>query len=106
MIWPENSSDIDPYTDPSAEAAIGDATRAIGAPLLMGAVVGDRPGSGWTTGRSSGRPAGEPGRYYDKTHPVPFGEYIPLRSVLAPLVPALDQIRATWSPAPAPGCST
>ncbi len=103
VIWPENSSDIDPYTDPSAEAAIGDATRAIGAPLLMGAVVGDRPGSGWHNRAIVWSTAGEPGRYYDKTHPVPFGEYIPLRSVLAPLVPALDQIPSDMVPGTRPG---
>jgi apolipoprotein N-acyltransferase len=104
VVWPENSSDIDPYTDPSAEAAIGDAVQAVGAPLLMGAVVGDRPDTGWhnraivwsaTTGR--------PGRYYDKTHPVPFGEYIPLRSFLAPRVPALDQIPSDMIPGTRPG---
>ena len=106
VIWPENSSDIDPYTDPSAEAAIGDATRAIGAPLLMGAVVGDRPESGWHNRAILWSTAGEPGRYYDKTHPVPFGEYIPLRSVLAPLVPALDQIPSDMVPGTRPGCST
>jgi apolipoprotein N-acyltransferase len=104
VVWPENSSDIDPYTDPSAETAIGDAVQAVGAPLLMGAVVGDRPDTGWhnraivwsaTTGR--------PGRYYDKTHPVPFGEYIPLRSFLAPRVPALDQIPSDMIPGTRPG---
>jgi apolipoprotein N-acyltransferase len=98
VLWPENSSDIDPYTDPSARWAIGDAARAIGAPLLMGAVVGDRGESGWFNRAMVWSAAGVPGRYYDKIHPVPFGEYIPLRSVLAPLVPALDQIPSDMVP--------
>ena len=98
VIWPENSSDIDPYTDPSAKAAIGDAAQAIGAPLLMGAVVGDRPDSGWRNRAILWSTAGQPGRSYDKTHPVPFGEYIPLRSVLAPHIPALDQIPSDMVP--------
>src|SRR3954470_18439042 len=92
VVWPENSSDIDPYTDSAARSAIGDAAASVGAPLLMGAVVGDRSDRGWHNRAIVWSTAGAPGAYYDKTHPVPFGEYIPLRSVLAARVPALDQI--------------
>lgn len=92
VIWPENSSDIDPYADPSARAAIAAAAAAVGAPLLMGAVVGDRVDQGWFNRAIVWSANGRPGRYYDKLHPVPFGEYIPLRSLLAPRVSALDQI--------------
>jgi apolipoprotein N-acyltransferase len=99
VVWPENSSDIDPYSDPSAGAAIGDAVRAVGAPLLMGAVVGDRPDTGWHNRAIVWSPrTGDPGRYYDKIHAVPFGEYIPLRSLLAPRIPALDQIPSDMVP--------
>jgi apolipoprotein N-acyltransferase len=92
VVWPENSSDIDPYTDPSAKAEIGQAAEAVGAPLLMGAVVGDRVDEGWFNRAIVWSTDGQPGKYYDKTHPVPFGEYIPLRAFLAPRIPALDQI--------------
>jgi apolipoprotein N-acyltransferase len=92
VIWPENSSDIDPYTDPSARAAIAAAVERVGAPLLMGAVVGDRVDEGWFNRAIVWSTDARPGAYYDKTHPVPFGEYIPFRSFLAPRIPALDQI--------------
>jgi apolipoprotein N-acyltransferase len=92
VVWPENSSDIDPYTDPSARLAIGSAAQAVHAPLLMGAVIGNRPDTGWHNRAIVWSPDGRPGRFYDKIHPVPFGEYIPLRSVLAPRIPALGQI--------------
>jgi apolipoprotein N-acyltransferase len=92
VVWPENSSDIDPYTDPAARSDIGSAAIAMGVPLLMGAVVGDRANDGWFNRIIVWSVQGSPGAYYDKTHPVPFGEYIPLRAFLAPRIPALRQI--------------
>ena len=39
VVWPENSTDIDPYADAAAAAAIQGAVDAVGAPTLVGAVV-------------------------------------------------------------------
>lgn len=36
VVWPENSSDIDPLANPDARAAINEAVAAIGAPILVG----------------------------------------------------------------------
>jgi apolipoprotein N-acyltransferase len=80
VIWPENSSDIDPYTDREAAAIIDAAVRDIGVPVLVGAVVGRSA----TTVANMGivwSPTSGPGQTYTKRHPVPFGEYIPLRPV-------------------------
>jgi apolipoprotein N-acyltransferase len=104
VVWPENSSDIDPYRDAAARADIARAVRAVGVPLLMGSVVGGQDDSdGWRNRVIVWSPQGLPRDYYDKIHPVPFGEYIPLRSVLAPLVPALDQIPSDMVPGRRPG---
>jgi apolipoprotein N-acyltransferase len=92
VVWPENSSDIDPYTDLAARTAIAAAARSVRAPLLMGAVVGDRRHEGWYNRAIVWSAQGKPGAYYNKQHPVPFGEYIPFRSELAPRIPALAQI--------------
>jgi apolipoprotein N-acyltransferase len=40
VVWPENSSDIDPLADEAAAAQIDTAARAIGVPILVGAVLG------------------------------------------------------------------
>jgi apolipoprotein N-acyltransferase len=104
VVWPENSSDIDPYADPGARAEISAAVRAVGVPLLMGAVVGDRDhGEGWHNRAIVWSVSGRMGAYYDKIHPVPFGEYIPLRSLLAPRIPELRLIPADMVPGQRPG---
>src|SRR5262245_59251254 len=45
VVWPENSSDIDPIRNPDAAAAIDTAARAIRPPILVGAVL-DGPETG------------------------------------------------------------
>lgn len=93
VVWPENSSDIDPYEDPEAASLIAMAARAIGAPILVGAIV-DVPGNPngvWNLGVLWDPQTG-PGPRYVKRHPVPFGEFIPFRDVIAPLVGRLERI--------------
>jgi len=81
VVWPENSSDIDPYTDADAAAEITRAVRAVGVPILVGAIL-DGPGP--KHDRNVGilwSPTTGPGATYTKRHPVPFGEYMPLRGL-------------------------
>ncbi|MFC7449848.1 apolipoprotein N-acyltransferase [Rhodococcus daqingensis] len=78
VIWPENASDIDPLRNADAADAIDAASRAVGAPILVGAVLvnGDR-----TTTNSvivwDG--ADGPQDRHDKKIIQPFGEYLPYR---------------------------
>ena len=81
VVWPENSSDLDPYTNADAAAEITRAVRAVGVPILVGAIL-DGPGPDHD--RNVGilwSPTTGPGATYTKRHPVPFGEYIPLRKL-------------------------
>jgi apolipoprotein N-acyltransferase len=94
VIWPENSSDLDPFRDATARAVINDAVLAVGVPTLIGAVVddtfdpahhADNEGIVWD-------PLQGPGAVYVKQHPVPFGEYIPMRSLLTKFIGRLSLV--------------
>lgn len=104
VLWPENASDIDPFTDTAAAAAISGAARSVNAPILVGAVV-DVPGNPegvWNLG-VVWHPQTGPGERYVKTHPVPFGEYVPLRGLIAPLIGRFDRIPRDFIPGTTPG---
>lgn len=79
VLWPENSSDIDPYVNQDAYDEITKAAQAVGVPISVGAVVTAEDG----TPRNrliQWDPKTGPGAVYDKRHLQPFGEYMPYRS--------------------------
>jgi apolipoprotein N-acyltransferase len=86
VLWPENSSDLDPFKDATAAQLLDTASAAIGRPILVGAVL-DGPGSGHVrnTGLLWG-PQGYLGQMYVKRHPVPFAEYLPGRAIIQKIV--------------------
>lgn len=104
VLWPENSSDLDPFRDAEAAAMIGTAVRALDVPVLVGAVVaipGDNTGvlnQGIVWDPRTG-----PGASYSKTHPVPFGEYLPFRAILAPLIDRFSRIGRDFAAGSSPG---
>lgn len=81
VLWPENSTAIDPFRDAQTNAGIRAASAAIGVPILVGAIVDAGPehvlnqGIVWD-------PVTGAGDRYTKHHPVVFGEYIPFRGLL------------------------
>lgn len=92
IVWPEGSSgfSVDPILDPRIAAEMGAEARRIGAVLLAG---GDRPISDteWVNANVVFGPDGEIIGEYQKRHPVPFGEYIPLRPAFA-WIPDLSRV--------------
>ncbi|HUC23888.1 MAG TPA: apolipoprotein N-acyltransferase [Streptosporangiaceae bacterium] len=79
VIWPENSTDLDPALNPPIYNSIATAVAAIGRPVLVGAVLQDpvrNAGQLWLPGRG-------PVAVYIKRRLVPFGEVIPFRSLIS-----------------------
>ncbi|MEV6167006.1 apolipoprotein N-acyltransferase [Streptomyces sp. NPDC051954] len=80
VLWPENSSDIDPFANADARAVIDRAANAIGVPISVGGVV-ERDGKLFNE-QILWDPAKGPIDTYDKRQIQPFGEYLPLRSLI------------------------
>jgi apolipoprotein N-acyltransferase len=78
VIWPENSSDIDPYRNPDAWARIDDAARAIRAPIAVGSVLIGDDGLPRNT-MLLWDPQRGPVEQYTKRKLQPFGETMPWR---------------------------
>ena len=80
VVWPENSTALDPFLDSSTHQQITTAVEAIGVPVMVGAIVDAGPeqvlnqGIVWD-------PVTGAGDRYTKRNPVPMGEYIPFRGL-------------------------
>ena len=92
VIWPENSTAVDAVADAQARDAIEASVDAIDVPVIVGAIMDDvdprrvlNQGIVWD-------PATGPGARYTKRHPVPFGEYLPFRTVVQGLSSRFSQI--------------
>jgi len=90
VIWPENSTDIDPMLYPPVYEEITSAAAAIGRPILVGAVLQNpqlNAGVLWL-------PSKGPTTIYAKRRLVPFGEYVPFRSLISKIT-SLTQLQPT-----------
>jgi apolipoprotein N-acyltransferase len=79
VVWPENTTAVDPFRDSEIRESIWGAAQAIGVPILVGAIV-DAPRRDQVLNQGIVfDPVSGAGDRYTKRHPVPFGEYIPYR---------------------------
>jgi apolipoprotein N-acyltransferase len=102
VIWPENASDIDPLRNPDASAVISQAATAIGAPILVGAVL-EGPGPGARNAGIVWLPGTGPSDMYVKRHPVPFAEYVPLRGIARLVTDKVDLVGTDFVAGDRPG---
>jgi apolipoprotein N-acyltransferase len=88
VIWPENSTSIDPSLDPGIYSAIATAVSAIDRPILAGEVLENPERNAavlWVPGKG-------PTNIYVKRRLVPFGEYVPFRSLISKIT-SLTQLQ-------------
>jgi len=85
VVWPEDviDTDADFIDDPWADV-VGALARALDSPMIVGTVEGAGPDA-FRNAAVLLDASGEVIQRYDKVHRVPFGEYVPIRSLLEPL---------------------
>jgi apolipoprotein N-acyltransferase len=94
VIWPENSTDLDPAEYPAIYRTIASAVAAINRPVLVGALLGHplrNTGQLWLPRRG-------PVATYVKRQLVPFGEYIPFRGLLSRITPLVNLQPVDFTP--------
>ena len=100
VVWPEDGSDVDPLEDPKPRRSWTQVSQRADAPLVAGTIT-DANGKRspyyntsllWEAGKGVVD-------YYDKKHPVPFGEYVPDRAFWRQFAPSLiDLIQREYTP--------
>lgn len=99
VIWPENASDLDPFKWPEAGDRIDKAVKAIGVPVLVGALVDHPTKEGYVENQGIvWDPEKGAGASYTKQHPVPFGEYVPFRDQLSKVITRLQRVPRDFYP--------
>jgi apolipoprotein N-acyltransferase len=80
--------------------------QAVGVPVLVGAVLDGPDADHVQNAAIVWSPTDGPGERYVKRHLVPFGEYLPLRSILGRLIDRFSLIPRDFAPGDRPGVLT
>lgn len=93
VVWPENVIDVDqvPFADSPELGPVAAQAKRLGVPLLVG-ITEDAPNNRFLNAQVVVTPDGQVSSRYDKVRRVPFGEYMPLRGLLAALGAPTDLV--------------
>ncbi|MCJ7832362.1 MAG: apolipoprotein N-acyltransferase, partial [Actinobacteria bacterium] len=96
VVWAEDSLDRDPAHDPALAALVEGAIKEVGAPTLVGGIMGPDGGRKYNQGVLYDGGGAMVARYA-KTNLVPFGEYVPWRDRLS-FLELLQQVPRDLTP--------
>jgi len=102
LVWPENSTDMDPREDAPTLRAVETAVRDAGRGVLVGSIYAEDSREERQTVALWWDDHGA-ALVYAKRNLVPFGEWIPFRALLLPLIPELAYVGYQSVPGPTPG---
>lgn len=95
ILWPENAVDVDPFTNKQISEKIVALTSKFDVPLIAGAVVESDQG---LLNAAIISQNGQVFLSYIKRKLVPFGEYLPFRNLLAPVISRFDRLSRDFVP--------
>ena len=106
VVWPENGTDLDPHYDEPTATMVREALQVAQVPILVGTILSGPGKDERQTASLWLDPArGELERYI-KRGIVPFGEFVPYRDLLLPLIPQLRYVGAQSIAGTEPGVIT
>ncbi|APT86832.1 apolipoprotein N-acyltransferase [Corynebacterium flavescens] len=100
VLWPENSSDVNPFQDAQARTLVDAAANAIKAPILVGTLTEDAVGERNTM--QVFYPDSRVGEHHYKKYLQPFGETMPMRDFFRHLSSYVDYA-GDFKPGDGPG---
>ena len=107
LVWPESSVGFSVINNPVLLQQLRDLTMSSGVPIVTGTVLADSGDPRYLLNR--GMVWGSNGQVtatYDKQHLVPFGEFVPLRSLARKITSKVDLIGRDFRPGTRPGLFT
>jgi apolipoprotein N-acyltransferase len=92
VVWPENVIDVETFSQSQEYREIATEAGRVGAPFLVGVTEEVPSQNRFLNAQITVEPDGTIAGRYDKVRRVPFGEYIPLRSIIRKVSKAVDRV--------------